>query len=91
MGGGERKQGPRADRLCVATRVLTLLVSVVVALLKARRPAVCPLLAPARVVRPVVLAITEAVFWLSFLLPAPAPTSKRKKARVAQQSTRRAH
>ena len=52
VGGGEKKTGPRAGRLHVATRVMTLLVSVPVVLLKARRPAACPLLAPARVVQP---------------------------------------
>ena len=76
--GRGRKKGSRADRLRAATRVLTLLVSVSVVLLKARWPADCPLLAPARVVRPAAQAITEAVLKLNFLLPAPALTRRRK-------------
>ena len=78
VGGGEREQGSRAGLLCAATRVMTLLTSVSVVLLKARWPAVCPLLAPARVVQPARQAMMEAASVLNFLLPAAAPTSRRQ-------------
>ena len=78
MSGGELQEGPRAGWLRVATRAMTLLVSVVVVLLKVRRLAACPLLAPARVVQPAKRAIMEAASVLNLLLPAAAPARRRQ-------------